>query len=613
MTELLQARLRALSPTISEIVKLSGAPGASIGILHHGEVIHTEGFGFCNIEKRLVPDQDTIYYLASLSKSFTATMIAMLVERGKLGWDTPVSTILPRFQHWDETVQRKASVVDFLAHRSGLAPKNHIWSTEYGQAAMSREDAVPMVNTLEKLFELGGGFQYNNWGYAIADELITALSDGLSWGNTLENNIFEPLGLSRTITSNSTGLDNGAEPYQALSNGTSHHLDRRPSFEDGQIMQGAVGVQSCVRDLLTYYDALLAAFTDQTQHNTTSSVDNPLVQVPILFQGHAKMFELPSGNENSYALGWARTELPAPMGSIGLNPTYVPEMPIIGKGLKEPKLCIWHQGSNMCSLHFVALLPDTHTAVLVLSNGLANNDVSEWIGELLLETVIDSPEKNDYLELAKVSAKNSTARWPKIKADLDKERIPGTSPLPLASYVGQFYNKNKVLMIEIRHEDKQLQICFQGKHEFWYPMEHYENDVFTWVLTRDENVQRGRFPITWRAFYKIRFQRSDDGRIDRLVWKHDGAFWWRKLLSHWNNRRWAAMMDLAARLGRDCVGRKLSQVEFVAVMATLFRDWRVSPVLADGGETPEAARKRVLNQIETDSASVLLIHMLHPR
>ncbi|ROV91192.1 hypothetical protein VMCG_09333 [Cytospora schulzeri] len=62
---------------------------------------------------------------------------------------------------------------------------------------------------------------------------------------------------------------------------------------------------------------------------------------------------------------------------------------------------------------------------------------------------------------------------------------------------------------------------------------------------------------------------------------------------------------------RDCVGRKFSQVEFVAVMASLFRDWRVGPVLADG-ESPESARKRVLELIEMDSAPVLLLQMLHP-
>jgi hypothetical protein len=46
-------------------------------------------------------------------------------------------------------------------------------------------------------------------------------------------------------------------------------------------------------------------------------------------------------------------------------------------------------------------------------------------------------------------------------------------------------------------------------------MEHYENDVFTWVLTRDENVHRGRFPVTWRNFYKIKFQKR--GKMEALT------------------------------------------------------------------------------------------------
>ncbi|KAI9148023.1 Phomenoic acid biosynthesis cluster cytochrome P450 monooxygenase [Paramyrothecium foliicola] len=62
---------------------------------------------------------------------------------------------------------------------------------------------------------------------------------------------------------------------------------------------------------------------------------------------------------------------------------------------------------------------------------------------------------------------------------------------------------------------------------------------------------------------------------------------------------------------RDCIGRKFSQVEFVAVMASLFRDWRVSPVLM-GGETTETAQKRILNQIEFDSSPVLLLQMRNP-
>ncbi|KAK3946141.1 putative cytochrome P450 [Diplogelasinospora grovesii] len=63
---------------------------------------------------------------------------------------------------------------------------------------------------------------------------------------------------------------------------------------------------------------------------------------------------------------------------------------------------------------------------------------------------------------------------------------------------------------------------------------------------------------------------------------------------------------------RDCPGKKFSQVEFVATVATLLRDWRVDPAPLHAGESPEDARKRVLDLIEHDSAPVLLLQMLHP-
>ncbi|RFU74766.1 cytochrome p450 [Trichoderma arundinaceum] len=62
---------------------------------------------------------------------------------------------------------------------------------------------------------------------------------------------------------------------------------------------------------------------------------------------------------------------------------------------------------------------------------------------------------------------------------------------------------------------------------------------------------------------------------------------------------------------RDCPGRKFSQVEFVATMASIFRDWRVDPARFQG-ETVEGARERVLRLIETESGMVLLVQMLHP-
>lgn len=63
---------------------------------------------------------------------------------------------------------------------------------------------------------------------------------------------------------------------------------------------------------------------------------------------------------------------------------------------------------------------------------------------------------------------------------------------------------------------------------------------------------------------------------------------------------------------RNCPAKRFSQVEFVAAVATLLRDWHVNPVPANDGESLEDAQKRVLNLIETDSGAVLLLQMLHP-
>lgn len=112
--------------------------------------------------------------------------------------------------------------------------------------------------------------------------------------------------------------------------------------------------------------------------------------------------------------------------------------------------------------------------------------------------------------------------------------------------------------------------------------------------------------------------------------------WWGADSQTWRPQRWIKNADDGAEAGtrrageeemitpirgtflgwsegaRGCPGRKFSQVEFVATLATLFKDWRVEPMVEGSGETPELARKRVLDFIEKDTGYVLLLQMKHP-
>ena len=74
---------------------------------------------------------------------------------------------------------------------------------------------------------------------------------GKSWGEALKEDIFDPLHMERTITVHDTMLDNVAKAYMAFADGSLHH-EPRPFPEDGQVMEGAVAVQSCVQDLLVF-------------------------------------------------------------------------------------------------------------------------------------------------------------------------------------------------------------------------------------------------------------------------------------------------------------------------------------------------------------------------
>ena len=521
MSELL-ARLESLSPLINDICRVSGTPGVSIGVLHNKQVVYTKGFGFRDVEKKLSADENTIYYLASLTKAFTAACVGVLVERKKLSWTTPIHKILPSFQHFDPVIREDANVVDWLSHKTGLAPKNAMWCQEFGHYSMLRKDVIPTTNYLEKIYDFRTRWLYNNWGYALADEVIQKLS-GQSWGSFLKESIFDPLGMHRTITDHSSKLDNIAEAYMAFGDGTPYHLPR-PFPEDGKIMEGAVAVQSNVRDLLVFYKEIMRVAEIQTSHDSSSTSDSPLKELPTLLKAHINLSPEPSPKERSYALGWVRTELPGSLGVIGLNGGYVNKMPTVGKGLDRSRLCLYHQGSNNTFLSSVHLLPDTHSGVVVLTNSMANNDAADWLGELLLETLLDNQDKNDYLELAKSSAATSKNLWVKMKQDLDEHRTPGTSPKAYNAYCGSFYNYVGNYCLDIFMRDEVLWMCFQGDFDQAYELEHYHFDVFSWMLTMDEDVRMGRYPMTRPSFYLLKFKSDDQGeKMDSLVWVNDSA------------------------------------------------------------------------------------------
>lgn len=151
------------------------------------------------------------------------------------------------------------------------------------------------------------------------------------------------------------------------------------------------------------YQAFLAANAEVSPSLTAAEHGNPFKQVHTLLAPHIALSDKPLFKQ-SYGLGWARTVLPGSLCVTGINEMYISAMPVVGRGSK-PKLIYHHYDSLAAFLSSVILIPDINSAIVVLTNSLANNNCADWIGQLILETLIDSPEKNNYKQLAKESAK----------------------------------------------------------------------------------------------------------------------------------------------------------------------------------------------------------------
>jgi CubicO group peptidase (beta-lactamase class C family) len=115
-------RLLKVANIVNQICNISGVPSASIGVLHDGEVIFKDNFGYRNVASKRLPTSHTLYGIASLTKGFVAASLGKLFdEHQSAGWSTPLKNIDPDFKLKNPHLHELVSIADFLSHRTGLS------------------------------------------------------------------------------------------------------------------------------------------------------------------------------------------------------------------------------------------------------------------------------------------------------------------------------------------------------------------------------------------------------------------------------------------------------------------------------------------------------------
>lgn len=186
-------------------------PGAVFVLVKDGKVFFAKGYGYADIEKKKPVDPDkTLFRAYSISKSFTATAVMQLVERGQLRLDEDINKYLKRFKIKDNFAE-PVTLADLLTHRAGFTD-----TAVETQLAQGRFRVLDLGEYLAKNMpprsRPPGKFEYSNFGAALAGLVVEEVS-GESFGQYVEKHILKPLGMRR-----STFLLPSQLPPQAVSN-----------------------------------------------------------------------------------------------------------------------------------------------------------------------------------------------------------------------------------------------------------------------------------------------------------------------------------------------------------------------------------------------------------
>jgi CubicO group peptidase (beta-lactamase class C family) len=180
-----------LEPLIQQTVASCELAGLAIGIVQGEELIYAKGFGVRHMETREPVTADSLFHLASVSKTFVATGIMQLVEQGRLALDAPVAGYLPYFALKDERYEA-ITVQQMLSHVSGMPDAEEFgWEQpEEDDGALERYVRSLANETL--LFAPGERFAYSNIAYEVLGDLIAKASDQ-SFEEYMQAQLLRPL------------------------------------------------------------------------------------------------------------------------------------------------------------------------------------------------------------------------------------------------------------------------------------------------------------------------------------------------------------------------------------------------------------------------------------
>jgi CubicO group peptidase (beta-lactamase class C family) len=452
-------QLQGFDDFVRSIMQDWKVPGLAIAVVKDSEVVFSQGFGKRDVDGGLEVTPQTLFPIGSCTKAFTTTSMAILVDEGKLDWDTPVKHYLPTFKLYDLFASEHITPRDLVTHRSGLPRHDLMW---YNSSA-TRQELFDRLQYLEPNKDLRAVLQYQNLMYMVAGYLVGQLADR-SWEDFVQQRIFDPLGMSNSLFSTSAAQETAdfSFPYKEEKD----EVKKIPFYEGQWSIAPAGAIVSSVADISKWVLLHLNKGKHEGEQivseNQVVQMHAPQMVAPVDFP----FAEIPI---TSYGLGW-----------------FVE--PYRGHMMAE------HGGNIDGFSSLVTLLPEQNTGVVVLTNlnGVpVPNILTYGICDRLLG--LDEVAWSERLKKYWTAFKEAEEKG---KEKTEADRIPNTHPShSLDAYAGEYEHPGYGIF-SVKLQSDQLIGSFNSMTS---PLKHYHYDTFELVIEKFDARMKVSFFINARG------------------------------------------------------------------------------------------------------------------
>jgi len=398
-----QDKLIGLDKELNTVLEISKAAGFAIAIVKGNEIIYAKGFGYRNLENKLPVTPNTVFAIGSTTKAFTASLMGILEDEGKVDLDESPRIYIPELQFFNSEMDAQITIKDLMTHRTGLPRHDGTWRY-FG--ADTKEEYLARIAFQEPVTPVRSKWRYNNMMYMVQGAIAERLTEK-SWGQNMEQSFFKPLEMTNSNTSIHALKSN---TQSAIGYYFEEDINTKIDYYDIGVMEPAGAINSSVIDMSKWMMAWLNKGQYHGKQVLPSAYVKAAISSKVVVSGR-----LPRENDTStfminYGYGWFVRSY---------------------KGHYR----VDHGGNIEGFSAEIALFPADDLGIIILTNQ-NQSGLPQTVRNMVADLLLDTPETEDWMARLEKLVQHQT-KVQEIKTIVSKEK----PVYALKNYTGTYTHK----------------------------------------------------------------------------------------------------------------------------------------------------------------------------